>query len=401
MKTYIVAARRTPIGCFNGAFKDVSAVRLGAEVVKSALLQAHIPESAIDEVIVGNVVGAGQGMGPGRQVALYAGLPDSVPAYTVNMVCGSGMKVVMDACAHIRAGDADLVMTVGTENMSQIPYMVSSDVRRGVKPGHLALEDLLLSDGITDVFHRCHMGITAENISQRLGISREEQDLFALSSQKKAQAAIQHGRFVEEIVPVEVPTRSGTETMNQDEYPKDDTSLGKLFRLRPAFTPEGTVTAGNASGLNDGASAILVASEEAVRRHQLVPLAEIESYSQAGIAPEIMGLGPVNAVNNALEKAGLTLSDMDLIECNEAFAGQSLGVMRLLSDQTGLDMDMLMERTNVNGGAIALGHPLGASGNRIIVTLLHEMRRRHVTHGLAAICIGGGMGTALILKNVP
>lgn len=400
MKVYIVAAKRTPIGSFNGILKTLSPVSLGAESVKAVLAQARLTASAVDEVIVGNVVGAGQGMGIGRQVALAAGIPDEIPAYTLNMVCGSGMKTVMDACAHIKAGDAEIVIAVGTESMSQIPFAVPADVRRGVRPGNLEMRDLLICDGLTDAFHRYHMGFTAENIAQQLEISREEQDLFALASQRKALAAISHGLFVDEIVPVEVNTRDGLLTVMQDEPPRDSVTIETLSALSPAFTESGTVTAGNASGLSDGASAILIASEAAVDKYHLQPLMEIESYHQAGIAPDLMGLGPVAASLGALEKAGLSIDNIDLCECNEAFAAQTLGVIREIARNTRTTETALLARTNVNGGAIALGHPLGASGNRILVTLLYEMRWRGAGRGLATLCIGGGMGTSVILKNV-
>ncbi|NDO82196.1 acetyl-CoA acetyltransferase [Citrobacter sp. NCU1] len=400
VKVYIVAAKRTPVGCFKGALKTLSPARLGAEAVKAVLAQVQLAASVVDEVIVGNVIGAGQGMGVGRQVALAAGIPDRVPAYTLNMVCGSGMKAVMDACAHIKAGDAEVVIAAGTESMSQIPFTVPADIRCGIRPGHLELRDLLISDGLTDAFNRYHMGFTAENIARRLEISREEQDRFALASQRKAVAAVSQGRFVDEIVPVEVKSRSGLLTVAQDEHPRDGVTIEKLAALSPAFTDRGTVTAGNASGLNDGASAILVVSEAAVEKYHLQPLVEIESYHQVGVAPDVMGLGPVGACLGALGKAGLLIDNIDLCECNEAFAAQALGVIQEIARLTRTPAEALLARTNVNGGAIALGHPLGASGNRILVTLLYEMRRRGAGRGLATLCIGGGMGTAVILKNM-
>jgi acetyl-CoA C-acetyltransferase len=339
-------------------------------------------------------------MGIGRQAAIHAGIPHHVPAYSLNMVCGSGMKAAMDACAHIKAGEARVVVAAGTENMSQIPFALPASVREGVRPGNLELVDLLISDGLTDAFHHYHMGITAENIATTLGITREQQDKFALMSQTRAAAAYEQGRFEEEMVPVAVAGRKGMNIIDQDEYPKADTALSALSRLKPAFCENGTVTAGNASGLNDGASALLIASEEAVEQYRLTPLAEIASYFQSGVAPEIMGLGPVEATMGALQRAGLRLDEIDICECNEAFAAQTLGVIRELSRNTGMSSETLLARTNINGGAIALGHPLGASGNRIIVSLLYEMRRRGARHGLATLCIGGGMGTAIILKNV-
>ncbi|MDV5170152.1 acetyl-CoA C-acetyltransferase [Photobacterium rosenbergii] len=400
-KVYIVAAKRTPIGSFNGALKSVPASQLAAVAIKAALEEAKVDPANLDEVILGNVVGAGQGMGPGRQAAIYAGVPQEVPAYSLNMVCGSGMKAVMDAAAHIKAGDAELVVAAGAENMSQIPFCAPATIRDGQKMGSLSLDDLLISDGLTDVFNKYHMGVTAENVVAKVGLNREQQDNFALASQQKAVAAIEQGKFAGEIAPVEVTVRRKTSVVDTDEYPKADASIEGLAKLRPAFKKEGgSVTAGNASGINDGASAIIVASEAAVEKYGLTPLAEIESYAQAGIAPEVMGLGPVPAVVKALDKAELNIADVGLFEFNEAFAGQALGVLHELADELGSQVEDLAERSNVNGGAIALGHPLGASGNRIIVSLLHEMRRRGTEHGLATLCVGGGMGTAIVLKSV-
>ncbi|MBY5948929.1 acetyl-CoA C-acetyltransferase [Photobacterium rosenbergii] len=400
-KVYIVAAKRTPIGSFNGALKSVPASQLAAVAIKAALEEAKVDPANLDEVILGNVVGAGQGMGPGRQAAIYAGVPQEVPAYSLNMVCGSGMKAVMDAAAHIKAGDAELVVAAGAENMSQIPFCAPATIRDGQKMGSLSLDDLLISDGLTDVFNKYHMGVTAENVVAKVGLNREQQDNFALASQQKAVAAIEQGKFVGEIAPVEVTVRRKTSVVDTDEYPKADASIEGLAKLRPAFKKEGgSVTAGNASGINDGASAIIVASAAAVEKYGLTPLAEIESYAQAGIAPEVMGLGPVPAVVKALDKAELNIADVGLFEFNEAFAGQALGVLHELADELGSPVEDLAERSNVNGGAIALGHPLGASGNRIIVSLLHEMRRRGTEHGLATLCVGGGMGTAIVLKSV-
>ncbi|MBV7262870.1 acetyl-CoA C-acetyltransferase [Photobacterium sp. WH77] len=399
-KVYIVAAKRTPIGSFNGALKSVSPAQLAAVAIKGAIAQANVDPAKIDELILGNVVGAGQGMGPGRQAAIFAGIPVQVPAYSLNMVCGSGMKAVMDAAAHIKAGDAELVVAAGAENMSQIPFTVPASIRDGQKMGNMQLTDLLINDGLTDVFNQYHMGVTAENVVEKVGLTREQQDNFALASQQKAVVAIEQGKFAEEIVSVGVKVRRETKTVDTDEYPKADATLEGLQKLRPAFKPEGSVTAGNASGLNDGASAIIVASAAAVEKYGLTPLAEIESYAQAGVAPEVMGLGPVPAVMKALEKADLNIDSVGLFEFNEAFAGQALGVLHELADNLNTKVEDLAERSNVNGGAIALGHPLGASGNRIIVSLLHEMRRRGTEYGLATLCVGGGMGTAIVLKSV-
>ncbi|WP_318440696.1 acetyl-CoA C-acetyltransferase [Photobacterium leiognathi] len=399
-RVFIVAAKRTPIGSFGGALKSVTAAELGAAAIKGALAETSIPVEAIDEVIFGNVVGAGQGMGPGRQAALKAGIPNEVPAYTLNMVCGSGMKAVMDAAAHIKAGDADIVVAAGAENMSQIPFCASSKIRDGQKMGNLELSDLLITDGLTDAFNNYHMGVTAENVVEKVGLTREQQDNFALASQQKAVAAIEQGKFVDEITPVEVVGRRETVVVDTDEYPKQNASIEGLAKLRPAFKRDGSVTAGNASGINDGGSAIIVVSEAAVNKYNLTPLAEIESYAQAGIAPEIMGLGPVPAVLKALDKAQLSIDKVERLEFNEAFAGQALGVLYEVARETNAKVEDLVERANVNGGAIALGHPLGASGNRILVSLLHEMRRREDQYGIATLCVGGGMGTAVILKRV-
>ncbi|KDM90715.1 acetyl-CoA C-acetyltransferase [Photobacterium galatheae] len=399
-KVYIVAAKRTPIGSFNGALKSVPPAQLASVAIKAALTQANVDPAKLDEVIVGNVVGAGQGMGLGRQAAIYADIPDHVPAYSLNMVCGSGMKAVMDAAAHIKAGDAELVVAAGAESMSQIPFTVPASIRDGQKMGNLQLTDLLINDGLTDVFNQYHMGVTAENVVEKVGLTREQQDNFALASQQKAVAAIEQGKFVDEIVPVEVKLRRETKSVDTDEYPKADATIEGLQKLRPAFKADGSVTAGNASGINDGASAIIVASAAAVEKYGLTPLAEIQSYAQAGVAPEVMGLGPVPAVVKALEKADLNIDSVGLFEFNEAFAGQALGVLHELADTLHTKVEDLAERSNVNGGAIALGHPLGASGNRIIVSLIHEMRRRDTEYGLATLCVGGGMGTAIVLKSV-
>lgn len=399
-KVYIVAAKRTPIGAFGGSLKDTPAGELAAVAIKGALQSANLDGEKIDEVIVGNVVSAGQGMGVGRQAALYAGIPESVPAYGVNMVCGSGMKTVMDAVAHIRSGDAQVVVAAGVEVMSQIPFTVPSSVRDGNKMGNMELKDLLIADGLTDVFNQYHMGVTAENVAKQVGITREQQDEYALYSQQKAVAAIEAGKFKDEIVPVEVKQRRETIVFDTDEYPKANATLEGLSKLRPAFDREGTVTAGNASGINDGASAIVVASESAVQAHGLTPLAEVVSYAQSGIDPKVMGLGPVESVNKALQKADLTIEDIDVYELNEAFAAQALGVIHQLAETNKVSVSSIQEKANFNGGAIALGHPLGASGNRILVTLVHELHKQNGQYGVASLCVGGGMGTAVILKTV-
>ena len=396
---YIVAAKRTPIGSFNGALSSVSAPTLGAAAIKGAINQCHIDPTLIDEVIVGNVLSAGIGMGPGRQAAIQAGVPETVPAYTLNMICGSGMKTVMDAASHIKAGDAEIVVACGMESMSQAPFVQTHKVRSGVRMGNISLEDSIITDGLTDAFNQYHMGITAENIAESLSISREEQDAFALKSQLSAASALETHGFRSEIEPIEVSLRRKQYTVELDEHPKADSTSENLARLRPAFKKDGTVTAGNASGINDGAAAIILASKSAVERYQLKPMAEIISYAQAGLSPEIMGLGPVPAIANALEKSDLSLQDIEYFELNEAFAAQAIGVTKQLAEQHNVEQSWILDRTNHNGGAIALGHPLGASGIRILVSLAYQLERKQQDYGLASLCIGGGMGTAVIIKR--
>lgn len=399
-KVFIVAAKRTPIGAFGGALKDISAGNLASIAIKSALTESGVKPSIIDEVIVGNVISAGQGMSVGRQASMYAGIPETVPAYTLNMVCGSGMKTVMDAASHIKAGDASVVVAAGVEVMSQIPFSISGSIRDGHKMGNMNLTDLLINDGLTDVFNHYHMGVTAENIAREVGISRTQQDEYALASQMKAVAAIEAGKFKDEIVPVDVKKRRETLVFDTDEYPKADATLSGLERLRPAFDKEGSVTAGNASGINDGASAVILASETAVKEYGLEPIAELVSYAQSGLDPKIMGLGPVEAVSSALLKADLTTQDIDLYELNEAFAAQALGVIHQLAEEHNVSISSILDKANVNGGAIALGHPLGASGNRILVSLIHELNRSNGQYGVASLCVGGGMGTAVVIKSI-
>ncbi|MEH6534489.1 MAG: acetyl-CoA C-acetyltransferase [Photobacterium frigidiphilum] len=396
---YIVAAKRTPIGSFNGSLAPVSAPELGAIAIRGALNQCHLDPTLVDEVIVGNVLSAGIGMGPGRQAAIAAGIPDTVPAYTLNMICGSGMKTVMDAASHIRSGDAEIIVACGMENMSQAPFLQSYQMRAGVRMGNQTIEDSIIKDGLTDVFNQYHMGITAENIAEKLNISREEQDAFALSSQKNAAIALESHGFKSEIEPVNVTHRRQTNCIETDEYPKTNTTAESLANLRPAFKKDGTVTAGNASGINDGAAAIILASKSAVERYQLEPIAEIVGYGQAGVSPDVMGLGPVPAIANVLDKTQLSLSNIEYFELNEAFAAQALGVVKQLAEQHDVDQQWILDRTNHNGGAIALGHPLGASGNRILVSLIYELERQNKEYGLASLCIGGGMGTAVIVRR--
>lgn len=397
---YILGAKRTAIGTFLGSLKDVPASQLGAISAKAAIAQSSIPVEDFDETIVGCILTAGQGMGPGRQVSIYAGIPVEKPGYSVNMLCGSGMKAVMVGATDIELGEADVVLAGGIENMSQAPYLLSYKARYGVKSGPLDLQDHMLLDGLTDVFNRIHMGLTAEALVEEFGISREEQDEFAYNSQMKAKAAIQSGRFVDEITPVEIPDKKGVKIFDTDEHPRLDVTMESLAKLRPAFKQNGTVTAGNASGINDGGSALVIASDRYVERKNLKPLARIVAWAQAGVEPIRMGFGPVPATEKVLKKAGLSFQDIELIELNEAFAGQSLAVIKGWENAFGVSKEWIMQRTNVNGGGIALGHPIGASGNRIIVTLIYEMKKRGLKYGLATLCIGGGMGTAVIIENL-
>ncbi|HEY8365481.1 MAG TPA: acetyl-CoA C-acetyltransferase [Haloplasmataceae bacterium] len=399
-KVYIVAAKRTAIGSYLGSLQTIHPATMGAELIKNIMSELKLDNNTIDEVIVGNVLSAGLGQGVGRQVALKANLPITQIGYSLNMVCGSGMKTAMDGYIKIKAGFGNLIFAGGVENMSKAPFLIPSETRSGYKMGDLVSKDHMVYDALTDVYNQYHMGITAENVAEKYQISREEQDEFALKSQEKAIKAIDSGRFVDEIVPIEVQLKKETIIFAQDEYPNRTTNKEKMAKLRPAFKKDGTVTAGNASGINDGASMLLLASEEAVNKYNLTPLAEIISIGQGGVEPEYMGLGPVPAIENCLQRAGMSLQDMELIELNEAFAAQSLGVLRELSTKYNESIPSIMERTNVNGGAIALGHPVGASGNRIIVTLVHEMKKRQVKYGLASLCIGGGMGTAIIIKSM-
>ncbi|HGK7811209.1 TPA: acetyl-CoA C-acetyltransferase [Streptococcus pyogenes] len=388
----ITSAYRTPIGNFGGVFKSLPAVDLGVTVVTKILADTGLKSDAIDEVIFGNVLHAGLGQNVARQVALNAGLSYDTPAFTIDMVCGSGLKAVELGAQKIQTGNADIVLVGGTENMSQAPYVLQGQ-RWGSRMGDSKVVDTMLKDGLSDAFAGYHMGITAENIVQQYGLTREEQDAFAADSQRKAQLAIEKGRFKEEIAPVTIPQRKGEPLLvDQDEYPKFGTTVDKLAKLRPAFIKdEGTVTAGNASGINDGAAAILLMSKEKAEELGLPILAKITSYASAGVDPSIMGCGPIPATKKALAKAQLTIDDIDLIEANEAFAAQALAVSR--------DLGFDNEKVNVNGGAIALGHPIGASGARILVTLLAEMAKRDVRHGLATLCIGGGQGQSIIVTR--
>ncbi|HEL2057590.1 TPA: acetyl-CoA C-acetyltransferase [Streptococcus suis] len=387
----IVAAVRTPIGSYGGSLKDVPAVDLGVTVVKAALEKIQLSPDMVDELIFGNVLSAGLGQNVARQISVKAGIPISTPSYTINKVCGSGLKTIQLAAQAVLLGDADVVIAGGAENMSQAAYVLQNQ-RWGSRMGHSKVLDTMLVDGLTDAFEPIHMGITAENVAAKYGISREQQDAFAVASQEKAVAAIKAGKFKDEIVPVSIPQRKGDPILfDTDEYPRENASLEGMSKLRPAFKKDGTVTAGNASGINDGAAAVVVMSSEKAAELGLPVLATIKSYASAGLEPELMGCGPIYASRKALEKAGLTVTDLDLVESNEAFAAQACAVNK--------DLDLNTDIVNVNGGAIALGHPIGASGARIFVTLLHEMQKRDAKCGLATLCIGGGMGTAVIVTR--
>jgi len=393
-KTVVVSAKRTAIGNFGGAFKDISAVKLGVNVAKAIFQETGIKPEMIEEVIIGNVCGAGYGQNPARQIAIHSGIPEHIPAYTVNKVCGSGMKAVTLAALMIGAGEADIILAGGAENMSQIPY-VSMDARWGGRMGNKELVDLMIRDGLSDIFNDYHMGITAENLAEKYQLSREEQDAFAASSQNKTELAMNNGRFIDEIVPVLIPQKKGDPlVIDRDEMPRPGVSVASLGKLRPAFKADGTVTAANSSGINDGAALLLLMSEDKAMELGLPILATMVDGASAGVDPSIMGFGPVPAIAKVLQKAGWKLENIELAELNEAFAAQSLAVMK------GLDLEGIGKIdpaiVNVNGGAIALGHPIGASGARIIVTLLHEMKKRQVHKGLASLCIGGGMGIATL-----
>lgn len=387
----IVSATRTAIGSFNGSLKDVPATKLGATVIQAALEQANVAPDLVEEVIMGNVLQAGLGQNPARQASLLAGLPETVPAMTINKVCGSGLKAIHLAFQAIKSGEADIIVAGGMENMSQAPYVLSG-ARTGLRMGDQPLVDTIIKDGLECAFNDYHMGITAENLAEQYTISREAQDQFAASSQQKAGQAIEADRFQAEITPVEIPQRKGEPVVfAQDEFPRAGTTAESLARLRPAFKKGGTVTAGNASGINDGAAAVVVMSARKANELGLTPLVEIVANGTSGVDPSIMGIGPVKAVGQALRKAGLELDAIDVIEANEAFAAQSLAV----------DAELQFDpaKLNRNGGAIALGHPIGASGTRIMVTLIHEMLRTGESHGLATLCIGGGQGIATIVKK--
>lgn len=388
----IVSAVRTPIGSLGGSLKDISSVELGTVAAKEAIKRANIDPKIIDEVLIGNVLSAGLGQNVARQVAVKSGIPVEVPALAINKVCGSGLRAVSMAAQFIALGDCDVVLAGGCESMSNAPYLLNKG-RYGYGLGDNKLVDSLVNDGLTDAFNNYHMGITAENLAQKFGITKEEQDEFALLSQEKAKKAQLNNRFKDEIVEVLIPQRKGDPIIfDTDEHPKHNTTIEKLSKLKPAFKKDGTVSAGNASGINDGSAMVILMSREKCNELGLKPLASIVSYASAGVDPSIMGYGPVPATQKALQKANLKLEEIDLIEANEAFAVQALSVSK--------ELNFDMEKVNVNGGAIALGHPVGASGCRILVSLIHEMQKREdVNLGLATLCIGGGQGTSLIIKK--
>lgn len=400
-KVYVVGGRRTAIGKFLGSLYTVKLGEMGAAVVKQVLKDTHIDPAVIDEIIIGNQYSAGQGPSIARRIQREAGIPDIIPATTMNMQCGSGLKAAILSYYSIQAGN-DIVLCGGVENMSQVPYIITNKVRKGVKMGNDAVQvqDSLYCDGLIDQFYGYMMGNTAENVAKKMNITREEQDRFALLSQKRAQEAVESGRFDDEIVPITYSDRKKKEHIFlRDESYTPGTTYEALSRLRPAFQKDGTVTAGNSSQLNDGAAALLLASADGVKKYGLTPVAEIISSATVGIDPSIMGLGPVKTVIKALDIAGMTLKDIELIELNEAFAAQALGCIKGWCQHYSMTEQEIIEKTNVNGGAIALGHPVAATGSRIVVSLLNEMKKRNLTYGLATLCVGGGMGTAMVFKR--
>ena len=387
----IVSAARTPIGSFGGSLKDIPTRKLGAIAIKGAVERAGIKPEMVDEVIMGAVLQGGLGQNVARQMTLDAGLPIEVPAMTINKVCGSGLRAVELAAQIIKAGDADIVVAGGAENMSATAYAMPS-ARWGARMNNTQMIDMMVNDGLWDAFNGYHMGITAENVAEQWGITREQLDEFSVISQNRAEEAIKAGKFKDEIVPVEIPQRKGDPIIfDTDEFPKFGTTMDKVAKLRGAFKKDGVVTAANASGINDAGAAVVVMSKEKADELGIKPLCTIKSYASAGVDPSIMGVGPIPASKKALDKAGLKIEDIDLVEANEAFAAQSLAVRK--------DLNLDPEKTNVNGGAIAIGHPIGASGCRILITLIHEMIKRDSKYGLATLCIGGGMGTALIVER--
>lgn len=400
-KVYVVAAKRSAIGSFLGSLSNISPAEFGAQVLKQMIKDVNIDKNLIDEVIIGNVLSAGHKQGLARQISVLAGISEQVPAYSLNMVCGSGMKAVINAYTSIKAGMADLIVAGGIEAMSQAPFLVKGDIRKGHKMGNMELVDYMLEDALTDAFENYHMGITAENIVDKYNLTKDEQDKFAFESQLRARKAQQKGLFKDEIVPIAIKTKKGDIVFNEDEYINKTTTLEKIYNLKPVFKKDGTVTAASSSGINDGASFLIIASEQFIKKHKLTPLLEVVGIGQGGVDHKVMGLGPIPAIEKSLKHANLKLSDIDVLELNEAFAAQSIGVINQLALKYKIDKDELMAKTNISGGAIALGHPIGASGNRIIVTLVHHMlRNKNFNLGLASLCIGGGMGTSVILKQI-
>ncbi len=385
----IVGAARTAVGAFNGAFANTPAHELGAAAIKEALKRAKVDPADVDEVIMGQILTAGQGQNPARQAAMAAGIPQEKTAWGLNQLCGSGLRAVAIGLQQIANGDADIIVAGGQESMSMAQH--AAHLRSGTKMGDLKFIDTMIKDGLWDAFHGYHMGTTAENVATKWQISRQEQDEFAVKSQNKAEAAQKAGRFKDEIVPFTVSTRKGDIVVDQDEYPRHGATAEAMAKLKPAFSKEGTVTAGNASGINDGAAALVIMTAKEAAKRGLKPLATIKAWATAGVDPAIMGTGPIPATRKALEKAGWSVSDLDLVEANEAFAAQAIAVNKDLGWNTDI--------VNVNGGAIAIGHPIGASGARVLVTLLHEMEKRDARKGLATLCIGGGMGVAMAIER--
>ena len=390
-KAVIVSAARTPIGSFGGAFASLSAVDLGVVAAKEAIKRAGIEPSMVEEVYLGNVLGAGLGQNVARQVSLGAGIPIETPALTINMVCGSGLRAVSMAAQFVESGQCDIILCGGTESMTNAPYLLPK-ARWGHRMGDGKVTDYMVNDGLWDIYNDYHMGITAENVAEQYGITREEQDKFAAQSQNRAEEAQKSGKFADEIVPVTIPQRKGDPVViDTDEYPRHGSTVEKMSKLKPAFKKDGTVTAGNASGINDSAAALIIMSKEKADELGLKYMCEIVGYGSAGVDPKVMGLGPIPATKKAVANAGWTIDDLELVEANEAFAAQALAVVR--------ELGLNPEITNVNGGAIALGHPIGASGARILITLIYEMQKRDVKKGLATLCIGGGMGTSLLVQR--
>lgn len=385
----IASACRTPTGTFGGSLKNISAIELGCVVTAEAIKRAGVSPEDVDELIFGNVLSAGLGQNPARQIAIHSGIPQETPSYTVNKLCSSGLKAVQLAVQEIKAGDADIIVAGGTENMSRAPHLIEG-YRWGKKWGNATIEDSLIVDGLKDVFTNTHMGMTAENIVSRCGISREEQDEFALSSQMKAEAAIRQGLFRDEIIPVRISDKNGEREFDTDEHPRFGTKIESLAKLKPAFKKDGSVTAGNSSGINDGAAALVIMSKDKAEAMGISPLASVISCASAGVDPAVMGLGPIEAVKEVVNKTGIAVDDIDMIELNEAFAAQSIAVNNAIGWDT--------KKVNISGGAIALGHPIGCSGARILVTLLYGMKRMNKRLGIAALCIGGGMGMAMLVK---